>query len=42
MLQHHIPYEYVDAVIDRRIPRPAHLLELAARREARRERKRRR
>ena len=41
MLQHNIPYEYVDAVTDRRIPRPARLAELAARREARRRRTRR-
>jgi hypothetical protein len=40
MLHHHIPYEYVDAIVDRRTPKPARLLELASRRSARRARRR--
>ena len=41
MLQHHhLPYEYVDAVVDKRLPRPARLLDLAVRREARRQARR--
>ncbi len=40
MLHQHIPYEYVEAVVDRRTPRPQRLLDLALRREARRERRR--
>lgn len=35
---HHIPYQYVDAIVDRRVPRPARLAELVARRAARRHR----
>jgi hypothetical protein len=35
MLQHNILYGYVDAVVDRRTPRPARLLELSERHRAR-------
>ena len=36
MLHHTMLHEYVDAVVDRRTPKPARLLELAARRARRR------
>jgi hypothetical protein len=36
MLHQHIPYQYVDAIVDRRVPRPWRLLHLVACRAARR------
>lgn len=41
MLPVHIPFEHVEAIVDQRVPRPARLTELAARRAAIRRRLRR-
>ena len=41
MLYHHLPFQYFDALIERRFPRPARHEELALRRAARRRRARR-
>jgi hypothetical protein len=39
MLHQHVHYNYIEAVIDRRTPRPARLLELAERKARRRARR---
>jgi hypothetical protein len=39
MIHQHIHHDYVDAIVDRRTPRPARLLDLSELRERRRARR---